>query len=123
MIAISLFTLVGFVTVLGFIGNYIFKKTGVPDILILLVLGLLLGPVTQIVPSETLTGFSQIFSSLALMIILFEGGLNLDLYKVLQESSMAIVLALLSVISSMIIPSQKKHCEKTCDYHRTYYRK
>jgi cell volume regulation protein A len=105
MIAISLFTLVGFVTVLGFIGNYIFKKTGVPDILILLVLGLLLGPVTQIVPSETLTGFSQIFSSLALMIILFEGGLNLDLYKVLQESSMAIVLALLSVISSMIITS------------------
>ncbi|MBD3155635.1 MAG: hypothetical protein GF368_03190 [Candidatus Aenigmarchaeota archaeon] len=105
MLAIGIFTMFGFITILGFIGNYIFKKTGVPDILILLGLGLLLGPIFHVIDPSSLQGFSQIFSSLALMIILFEGGLNLNLYKVLRESSRAILLAVLSVTTSMILTS------------------
>jgi len=106
MIIVSgIFTALGVIIVLGFLGNYLFKKTGIPDILILIVLGLLLGPVFHIVDPSIFTDFSQIFAALALMILLFEGGLNLNIYKVFQESSRATLLAFIVVVTSMIITS------------------
>ena len=52
----------------------------VPSILLLLIVGFLAGPVTQILPPEQLQGeWVFAFVSLAIGIILFEGGLNLRL--------------------------------------------
>ncbi|MEM5782122.1 MAG: cation:proton antiporter, partial [Candidatus Aenigmatarchaeota archaeon] len=87
--------------ILGFLGNYLFKKTSIPDILILIFLGFLIGPVFKIVEPTVLNPISQIFASLALVIILFDGGLNLDLKKVLQDSPKASLLAFLGVFVSM----------------------
>ncbi len=103
MIITSLFTLFGFIIILGFLGDYLFKKTGIPDILILMVLGLLLGSSFKVIDPSSLKEFSHIFSGLALMILLFEGGLNLNIYKVFEESSRAGLLAILSIITSMVI--------------------
>ncbi|MBL7170351.1 MAG: cation:proton antiporter [Candidatus Aenigmarchaeota archaeon] len=105
MIVTAIFTVVGFIIVLGFLGNYLFKKTGIPDIIVLLCLGLLLGPVFHVVDPSVFRDVSQLFASLALMILLFEGGLNLNIYKVFQESPRAVLLATLVVITSMIITS------------------
>ena len=103
MLIPGIFSALGFIIVLGFLGNFLFKKTGIPDILILLILGLLLGPIFNVFDVSIFKNYSQIFAALALMILLFEGGLNLKIYKVFQESSRATVLAILSVITSMII--------------------
>jgi len=103
MLITGIFSVLGFIIVLGFFGNFLFKKTGIPDILILMSLGLLLGPIFNLFDVNNFKGYSEIFSSLALMILLFEGGLNLKIFKVFQESSRATLLAILSVITSMII--------------------
>lgn len=62
-----------------------FARTKVPDVLILLGLGLLLGPVSGLVHPEDLGAAGPVFTTLTLVVILFEGGLGLDL-KVLGRS-------------------------------------
>lgn len=97
-----IFALAGIILVLGFFADYIFKKTGIPDILILILLGIEIGPVLKLIDSSVLDPISPIFSALALILILFDGGLNLDIKKVLRDSPRAIVLASLNIILSII---------------------
>ncbi len=96
------FTLTGIILILGFIGHYLFKRVSIPDILILIFLGFLIGPVLKIIDPGSLTSILPIFTSLALLIILFDGGLNLNLRKVLSESPRAIVLATTGFILSIL---------------------
>jgi NhaP-type Na+/H+ or K+/H+ antiporter len=63
----------------------VFARTKIPDVLILLFIGLLLGPVTGLVMPESLGKVGPVFTTLTLIVILFEGGLGLDL-KVLGHS-------------------------------------
>ncbi len=97
-----IFALAGVILILGFLSDYIFKKTGVPDILILILLGIEIGPVLKLIDPMVLAPISPIFSSLALILILFDGGLNLDIKKVLRDSPRAILLAFINVILSML---------------------
>jgi cell volume regulation protein A len=101
MSVILSFALAGIILILGFIGNYLFKRTSIPDILILVVLGFLIGPIFGIVNYNVLSPISEIFASLALIIILFDGGLNLELKKVLQDSPRATALTFLGFFVSM----------------------
>ena len=98
-----IFALAGIILVLGFFADYIFKKTGIPDILILILLGIEIGPVLKLIDPNVLDPISPIFSALALILILFDGGLNLDIKKVLRDSPRAIVLATLNIILSIIL--------------------
>ena len=74
--------------IIAFFGNLFFKKTRFSDISILLIIGFLIGSVFNIITSsqlEVLKSMSSLFGALALIIILFEGGLHLNFYKVLRE--------------------------------------
>jgi len=103
MDVIPIFGLSGLIMVLGFLSHYFFKKTGIPDILILLFIGLLIGPFFKLINPSVFLKASELFSSLALMILLFEGGMNLNLYRVMQESPRAFLLAVFGIITSMIL--------------------
>lgn len=63
----------------------LFVRTKVPDVLLLMGLGLLLGPASGILKPEDLGAVGPVFTTITLVVILFEGGLNLDL-KVLGRS-------------------------------------
>jgi len=97
------FALAGIIIILGFIGQYLFKKTGIPGILILIILGILLGPVFKIIDPGILKPISSVFVVLALIIILFDGGLNLNIHKVIEESPRAMVLAILEIFISIFL--------------------
>lgn len=105
----QVFILVSIVVIIGFIGSYFFRKTGIPDILILILLGALVGPVLNLVERSALVSVAPIFAALAVAVILFDGGLNLNLYLVLKESPRAIVLAFLGFLLSMIATSIFTH--------------
>jgi len=98
-----LFILTGVIISLGFIGSYLFNKKGIPDNLLLIFFGVLLGPVFNLIEPSGFQNIAPIFSSLALLVILFDGGMNLNLYKVLDESPKAMVLGVLNVIISMAV--------------------
>ncbi len=89
----------------GFVSNLFFRKTMVSNIFFLLLIGYLLGPVFKVVSLENifvLNTFTPFFGALALMILLFEGGMHLNFYKVIKEFghsiSFTIVVFLLNVL-------------------------
>ena len=103
MAFILAFVVAGLILIIGYAGDYFFKRKRIPDILILIIIGLLLGPVFRVVKPGVLDPVSDIFAALALVIILFDGGLNLSLYRVLKESPRAIALAGLGVTVSAVL--------------------
>ena len=86
---------------LGFLGNLFFKKTKVSDILILILLGLLIGPIFNIIPESiifTLRNYTTIFAAVALIVLTFDGGLYLNFYKVITEIKNAFLFTILVFI-------------------------
>ena len=100
--ALAILSGAGLIILLGFLGNYIFQKTMIPDILWLLLLGLLLGPILGLFQSSFLIDVAPFFASVAILIILFEGGLHTNLDILIKESPISIVLAVSGIIVSMI---------------------
>jgi len=83
----------GSIIVIGFLGNYLFERTGFPDMLWLIVLGLLLGPMTGLVDASSIMGLAPYLAALALVFILFDGGMAMNIYRVFSESPRAMILA------------------------------
>ncbi len=64
----------------GFLAEFVFKKTNIPDILFLILLGFLLGPhgLKYVHPSQ-IEQFAPVFTTFALVFLLFDGAFNIDL--------------------------------------------
>jgi cell volume regulation protein A len=90
----TLLGLVGLVIFVGLAGELFFKKTGVPSALFLIGLGVILGPVSGLIDSRHATALAPYFGTLALLIILFDGGLNLQLDRVLRQGPIAFAFTL-----------------------------
>lgn len=56
-----------------------FRRTNVPDVLVLVLVGILLGPVLGIVQPEDFGKVGSVIATIALVVILFESGTSLDL--------------------------------------------
>ncbi len=63
----------------------IFSRTRVPDVLLLTIIGIILGPVLHLVKPANFGSIGPVFATVTLIIILFEAGLSLDL-DVLRNS-------------------------------------
>ena len=92
----------GSIIVIGFLGNYLFERTGFPDMLWLIVLGLLLGPVTGLVDAGSIMSLAPYLAALALVFILFDGGMAMNIYRVFSESPRAAVLAVAGFAMNVI---------------------
>ncbi|UCH30947.1 MAG: cation:proton antiporter [Candidatus Bathyarchaeota archaeon] len=84
----------GSIIVIGFLGNYLFEQTGFPDMLWLIILGILLGPLAGLIDAASIMSLAPYLASLALVFILFDGGMAMNIDRVVSESPRAIVLAL-----------------------------
>ena len=99
----------GVILILGFIGNYIFNKTQIPSIVWLLLFGLFVGIIfnVQDISDTLLKAVSGIFSAIAIVIILFDGGINTDLYQLFKGAPRGLLLVVtgfcLSLIATMLI--------------------
>jgi potassium/hydrogen antiporter len=101
--AVLAFLVAGLVIVLGFLGEEFFKRTSIPDPLLLLLFGLLLGPVLNIFSREQLISISPYFAALALIVILFDGGLNMNIRQAIKNSPRAIVLGFTGFLLNVLV--------------------
>ncbi|MDP3105136.1 MAG: cation:proton antiporter [Candidatus Methanoperedens sp.] len=86
----DVFFVIGAVLIIGFFASQIFNRTKFPDVIILMFIGMLLGPILNIVSIEgTISTLAPYIGILALIIILFDGGLNLNLFRVLTTLAKA----------------------------------
>lgn len=62
-----------------------FRKTGIPDVLVLMLVGIVIGPVLGIATPEDFGKIGSLIATIALVVILFESGTSLNL-NVLHQS-------------------------------------
>jgi cell volume regulation protein A len=105
MLPVAFFIIAGMIISVGFLGNVIFKKIGFPDILFLILIGVIFGPVLRLFSPEDLLQVIPIFAALSLMLILFQGGLSMEVHAALLQSIRATVLGFLYVILATIFVS------------------
>jgi cell volume regulation protein A len=94
--------LAGSIIVIGFLGNYLFERKGFPDMLLLIILGMVFGPVFGLVDATSIMGLAPYFAALALVFILFDGGMTMNIYRVFAESPRAAILAVVGFAMSVI---------------------
>lgn len=101
--AATFLILLGAIIGAGFVGNLFFERTRIPAVLLLIAVGMVLGPVAHIVPPEAVRPFMPFFGAVALTIILFEGGLDLELRHAMRQAGRAVFLAVLSFAAAMFL--------------------
>ncbi len=77
--------LVGILVFVAHFLSHLFRKTNIPDVLVLMLIGMLAGPVTGMVSPADFGKVGSVIATIALVVILFESGTSLDL-KVLGGS-------------------------------------
>lgn len=103
MTTILAVTALGMLVFLAHALDDLFTRTRVPDVLFLLALGMLAGPIFQVALPEHFGAFGPIFTTVTLVIILFEGGLHLDMADLLRGFQGALPLTLLNFLATLAI--------------------
>lgn len=96
------FALLGGLLVLAFVANRLVRFTGVPDVIILMATGVLIGPVLHWVNPDVFRGATHGFGSLALILILFEGGLEVKMREIVSHFAGGLFLAFFSYALSVV---------------------
>ncbi|HCI52980.1 MAG TPA: sodium:proton exchanger [Gallionella sp.] len=81
-------TTILFIGLMVFFAHFLslqFRKTNIPDVLVLVIVGIVLGPVLGFVSPADFGKVGSLFATIALVVILFEGGTSLEM-NVLSRS-------------------------------------
>src|SRR4029077_163740 len=90
------------ILLLGVLGEFIFARTRVPDVVWLVAAGILAGPVSGLIPAGPLTAGIPFFGAIALTVILSSGAFRLQLTEVAAAAPRGILLGLSGFFFSLI---------------------
>lgn len=101
----------GVIILIAFLGHVIFQRTKMPDVILLILLGVLLGPLLPVVnPNwdpilnpEIFNQLLPLLGAVAIIIILFDGGLKLNIRDLFVGVAPATFLTLLGFTASMLM--------------------
>lgn len=96
------FGLLGGLLVLAYVANRLSRLTRVPDVMVLLGCGIVLGPVLHVIEADRFPHVTRGVGTLALILILFAAGLELDLRRAWRQFIPGMTLALLSYALTMV---------------------
>lgn len=104
---------IGLLVFFGHVLTALFQRTKVPDVLVLMIAGILLGPVFHVVGPQDFGKVGGVFTTLALVVILFEGGIHLNLRQLataagdtlaISLATAAVTLLLLAHLADFLLP-------------------
>lgn len=103
MSPVSVFLLcIATIFLIGIIGELVFARTGIPDVLWLILLGIVLVPLAGLVPQDSLVTAAPYFGALTLVVVLFDGGSELKLSELSQAASRGTILAVLGFLLAVL---------------------
>ena len=83
--------------------NELFSRTKIPNVLLLLLIGIVIGPISGAVTKDFFGKLGNVFTTITLIVILFESGANLK-FKDLKESiGSASLITLINFVITMLI--------------------
>jgi len=99
--------LIAGIILLGFVSDAVFRKFSIPPTLFLMIVGFLLTNIFGIVSPDLILVLAPYFGAVAFAIILFEGGLALDVYSLIRKFGIAFIFGILvSITTSVLIALQ-----------------
>src|SRR3989338_1562462 len=98
----SILALFGITIVVGYVGHIFFDKTRIFDVFWLMIFGIIIGPVFNLVDRTLFVSISPFLAALALLIILFDAGINMDFYKMVRSFPRSILMAVLGMVISTL---------------------
>jgi cell volume regulation protein A len=90
------------IIIIGFLGNYLFEKKSLPDMLFLIALGIVFGPILRIFDPIAVGSLAPYIAALALVFILFDGGMKMDISQTISYGPRAVLLAVTGFVFSML---------------------
>jgi len=114
---VKAFLAIAAIIFIGFFGNLIFARFRVPDVLLLIALGMIIGPdilggAFNLVTSGTLAGINKyrdLLLTSALVLILFDGGLHLNMKSVLKSMKLATFTTVLTLLLEIALVALALH--------------
>ena len=74
--------IMGSAILIGFIGHALFKYTKIPESLFMIVIGLIVGPFTNMVNPSEFVSYTPLIVTLTLIIVLLDSGLSLSIVDI-----------------------------------------
>lgn len=103
MDVISVFGVISAIIFLGFIAEIIFKKLNIPDVIILIGVGILIGTVLKWTNVEAFGSGAELFTTFALIFILFQGALSIDFKTLFKSLSSTFKLTVVNFLLTVLI--------------------
>lgn len=107
------FLTAGVILIIGFLASYLFTRTGFPDVIALMLLGVVLGPLNMLVfhvhqldfisDTSTLNAVTPYLIGLAFALVLFDGGLNFPMGEKGGSATVAIIFSSLTMFLSVLV--------------------
>lgn len=90
----SMLLIIAAIFLVGITGEAVFRKTGIPDVVWLIAVGALLGPVSGLLQADQLRVVAPYFGAITLVVVLSNGGRRLRLADLGRAAPRATLLAL-----------------------------
>jgi cell volume regulation protein A len=103
MQAENLIILISLTILISYISSLVYSLTKIPDVIILMGFGILMGPVLGYADKVMFDDIAPLMSIIALSIILFEAGINVDITMLLGSMGKALVLSTASIMGSILL--------------------
>ena len=101
-----LFFGIGLIIFFGYFAEHLYRRTGIPDVLLLLLIGVLIGPIGfGVVDGSMLHGAAAGFTAFVLLFLLFDGAFNIDLSSFAKGLSKGSTIAIYHFILSTLVTS------------------
>ena len=103
MQAENLIILISLTILISYVSSLVYSLTRIPDVIILMGFGILMGPVLGYADKVMFDEIAPLMSIIALSIILFEAGINVDITLILGSMGKALVLSTASIMGSILL--------------------
>ena len=95
---------ISLIAIFGFISESLFRRTNIPDVIFLIIIGFLIGPNGYGFTSpEDLASFAPIVTTFTLLILIFDGAFNINLSSLIREFSSSLILTVYNFVLSTIV--------------------
>ena len=103
MHAESLIIIISLTILISYLSGLVYSVTKIPDVIFLMGFGIVMGPLLGYADKGLFDELSTLMSILALSIILFEAGINVDITMLLGSMGKALILSVFSILSSILL--------------------
>lgn len=89
--------------------NSLFDRTKIPNALLLMLIGILVGPVLKLINEDHFGSVGPVFTTATLIIIMFESGIHLKIEALLKSIGSALLLTVFNFVVSVAVATVAAH--------------